>query len=421
MDRRRFIKTTGLASAFAVAATPSFANTLTGNSDKKGLIPQETINKLRARIVPISKEERSLRIERAQKLMAENKIDVVFMEGGTSLDYFTGVKWGRSERVFGMLLPKKGEPVFISPKFEESRAKEQIGTAKLFCWEENENPIELITKTINHLSPSYSTIAMEETTRFFITHSLQNTGSSLYITDATVITAGCRGIKTDHEIELMQIANDMAMEVYKMAVTQLKEGMTEGEYGKIISQLFAEFGVGGGALVLFGEASAHPHGLVQEVKLKANDIVLMDGGCSVEGYESDITRTTVFGKPTKKMNDVFNIVLKAQQEALKNAKPGVSFESVDAVARKVISDAGYGPGYKYFTHRLGHGIGMDGHEWYYVVGGNKRLMEKGNMMSNEPGIYIPGEFGIRIEDEMLITDNGAKLLLPKQHSLEVMF
>ncbi len=421
MDRRRFIRASGLASTFAIAATSSFAGTLTNNNDKKGLIPLETVKKLRERIVPISKEERALRIEKAQQLMKENKIDVVFMEGGTSLDYFTGVKWGRSERIFGMLLPKKGEPVFISPKFEESRAKEQIGNAKLFCWEENENPIELIAKTINHLSPSYFTIAMEETTRFFITHGLQNTGTSLYITDATVITAGCRGVKTDHEIELMQIANDMAMEVYKVAVTQLKEGMTEGEYGKIISNLFAEFGVSGGALVLFGEASAHPHGLVQEVRLKPNDIVLMDGGCSVEGYESDITRTTVFGKPTKEMNDVFNIVLKAQQEALKHSKPGVSFESIDAVARKVISDAGYGPGYKYFTHRLGHGIGMDGHEWYYVVGGNKRLMHKGNMMSNEPGIYLLGEFGIRIEDEMLITENGAKLLLPKQQSLEVMF
>lgn len=421
MDRRRFLKTTGLASAFAVTSTPTFASTISGSNDKKGLIDPDTIQKLRERIVPISIEERWQRVVKAQQLMNENKLDAIFMEGGTSLDYFTGVKWGRSERLFGMLLPKNGSPIFISPKFEESRAKEQIGTARLFCWEEHENPFELLNKLCKEISAGYNTIGMEETTRYFITRGLQNANINLKITSATPVTAGCRGIKTAHEIELMQIANDMAMEVYKVAVNQLKEGMTEGEFGKIITQLFAEFGVGGGALVLFGEASAHPHGLVQEVKLKPNDIVLMDGGCSVEGYESDITRTTVFGKPTKKMNDVFDIVLKAQQEALKYAKPGVSFESVDAVARKVINDAGYGPGYKYFTHRLGHGIGMDGHEWYYVVGGNKRLMEAGNMMSNEPGIYILGEFGIRIEDEMLITENGAKLLLPKQQSLEVMF
>ncbi|MBP7809611.1 MAG: aminopeptidase P family protein [Bacteroidia bacterium] len=421
MNRRNFLRTTGIASTVALTSTQLFANTIAKHEPSKGLINPDIIKKLTDRIKPITKEERAQRLEQARKLMTENKIDAIFMEGGTSLDYFTGIHWGRSERLFGMLLPKNGAPFFISPKFEETRAQEQTGNGKLYCWEENESPFELITKILKENGLANATIGLEETTRYFITEGFQKAMPSAKIVSATAITAGCRGLKTEHEIELMQIANDMAMEVYKVAVTQLKEGMSESEFGKIITQLFAEFGVGGGALVLFGEASAHPHGLVKEVRLKQNDIVLMDGGCSVEGYESDITRTVVFGKSTQKMNDVFNIVLKAQQDALKFAKPGVSFESVDAVARKVISDAGYGPGYKYFTHRLGHGIGMDGHEWHYVVGGNKRLMEKGNMMSNEPGIYILGEFGIRIEDEMLITENGAKILLPKQQSLEVMF
>jgi Xaa-Pro dipeptidase len=172
---------------------------------------------------------------------------------------------------------------------------------------------------------------------------------------------------------------------------------------------------------LFGEARAHPHGLVKEVKLKEGDIVLIDGGCGVEGYESDITRTTIFGKPSQKMNDIFNIVRQSQDAGLKAAKPGVSAESVDAAARKVIADAGYGPGYKYFTHRLGHGIGMDGHEWYYLVGGNKYILKPGNMFSNEPGIYIVGEWGIRLEDELLVTETGAKLLLKQSDSLEKMF
>ena len=421
MNRRNFIKTTGIASTLALTSTQLFADTILKPFPGKGLIDPAIIKKICDRIKPITKEERAQRIEQARKLMTENKLDAVFMEGGTSLEYFTGIKWGRSERLFGMLLPRKGEPIFISPKFEETRAKEQIGDGKLYCWEENESPFELLNTIIKDFFLMSGTIGMEETTRYFVTDGLQKSIPTLKITDGTYVTAGCRGIKTEHEIELMQIANDMAMEVYKVAVTQLKEGMTESEFGKIITQLFAEFGVSGGALVLFGEASAHPHGLVKEVSLQRNDIVLMDGGCSVEGYESDITRTVVFGKATQKMNDVFNIVLKAQQDALKFAKPGETFESVDAVARKVINSAGYGPGYKYFTHRLGHGIGMDGHEWYYVVGGNKRIMEKGNMMSNEPGIYILGEFGIRIEDEMLITENGAKILLPKQKSLEVMF
>lgn len=421
MNRRNFLRTTGIVSTAALTSTQLFADTISKNIPEKGSIDPAIIKKIRDRIKPITKEERAQRLEQAQKLMKENNIDAVFMEGGTSLDYFTGIHWGRSERLFGMLLPKSGAPFFISPKFEETRAQEQTGNGKLYCWEENENPFELISKILKENALTTGTIGLEETTRYFITEGFQKAMPTAKIISATIVTAGCRGVKTEHEIELMQIANDMTKEVYLAAVKQLKEGMTEGEFGEIITKLFAEFGVGGGALVLFGEASAHPHGLVKEVRLKKNDIVLIDGGCSVEGYESDITRTTVFGTPTQKMKDVFNIVLKAQLDTLAYAKPGVSFESVDATARKVISDAGYGPGYKYFTHRLGHGIGMDGHEWYYVVGGNKRLMEKGNMMSNEPGIYILGEFGIRIEDEMLITENGARFLLPKQQSLEVMF
>jgi Xaa-Pro dipeptidase len=420
MDRRHFLKSTGLASGLALTSASLLAETV-AEPFISGTFDPALIKKIRDRIKPITKEEYLQRQEQARKLMSENKMDAIFMEGGTSLDYFSGAHWGRSERLFGMLLPKKGEPVFISPKFEESRAKEQTGNAKLYCWEENESPFDLIKQVLKDSGLSAATIGLEETVRYFVTEGIQKAIPAAKIVSATVVTAGCRGVKSDHEIELMQIANDMTMEVYKAAVKQLKVGMGEHEFGNLLTQLFAEFGVSGGALVLFGEASAHPHGLVKEVRLKENDIVLIDGGCSVEGYESDITRTTVFGKPTQKMNDIFRIVQKAQFDALDHAKPGVSFESVDAVARKVVSDAGYGPGYKYFTHRLGHGIGMDGHEWHYVVGGNKRLMEKGNIMSNEPGIYLLGEFGIRIEDEMLITENGAKFLLPKQQSLEVMF
>ncbi len=421
MKRRYFLKATGALTALtAVAPSLSFSQTQ-DRSSANGSIPEALIKQIRDRIKPISAEERAQRRVQAQKLMNEIKVDAIFMEGGTSLDYFFGSRWGRSERLFGMLLLKSGEPIFISPKFEESRAKEQTGGAKLFCWEENESPYELIKKIISENNLQNATLGIEETTRYFVTENIQKAIPELKITSATSITAGCRAIKSDHEIELMQIANDITKEVYLAAVKQLKEGMTEHEFGKIITKLFAEFSVEGGALVLFGEASAHPHGLVKEVRLKQNDIVLIDGGCSVEGYDSDITRTTVFGKATDKMNKIFDIVLKAQQDALKFAKAGESFEAVDAVARKVITDAGYGPGYKYFTHRLGHGIGMDGHEWYYVVGGNKRLLEKRNMMSNEPGIYIVGEFGIRIEDEMLITENGAKHLLPPPKSLGIMF
>lgn len=379
------------------------------------------IQSIKARIKPITAEERAQRVENAKRLMADNKLDAIIMEGGTTLNYFTGARWGRSERLFLMILTKNGQPYYIAPKFEESRAHEQTGDALIYTWEENENPFALIRSTLAERKLQSATVGVEETTRFFVTENIRKEIPSLKIKSATPVTAGCRSVKSPHEVELMQVANDMAAEVYKVAVKQLKTGMTEHQFGNIISGLFGEFGAGGGALVLFGEASAHPHGLVKEVKLKENDIVLMDGGCSVEGYESDITRMWAFGQPTDKMKKNFDVVRKAQDEGLKAAKPGVEAWTVDAAARRVITDNGYGPGHTYFSHRLGHGIGMDGHEWYYLVGGNKYVLKAGNMFSNEPGIYIPGEFGIRIEDEMLITENGARLLLPQQDSLDKMF
>ncbi len=409
MNRRNFLRTTSVVSAAALIQQ----NAIAGNVTKEQLtsdIDSTVIKNIQQRIKPISAEEYIQRQANAQKLMAENKIDAILMEGGTSLNYFTGAQWGRSERLFTLILPQKGEPMFIAPKFEEGRAKEQTGKAKLFTWEENESPYELIKQVLKDNNLLTSNFGIEETVRYFVSENLAKTIPTLHILPAMFVTAGCRSIKSEHEMELMQIANDITAEVYKVAVKQLKEGMGEREFAGIVSKLFSEFGVSGGALVLFGEASAYPHGLVKETKLKQGDIVLIDGGCTVEGYDSDITRTTVFGKSTDKMMKVWEIVSKAQNEALKTAKPKMQAELVDAAARKIITDAGYGPGYKYFTHRLGHGIGMDGHEWFYLVGGNKRELYKYNVFSNEPGIYIIGEFGIRIEDEMLITENGAKLL-----------
>jgi Xaa-Pro dipeptidase len=415
MNRRNFIKTTGSATALAVLS-PSLS------SSRTVLSPESVSAKvLHQQIKPITAEERLQRQEQARKLMHEHKIDALLLEGGTSLHYFTGVSWGRSERLFAMILPQKGEPVFIAPKFEEGRAKEQVGTAKLYTWEEDQSPYALVEKILSDLHLLSGTLGIEESTRYFVAGNIQKEMATLRIQSGTAVTAGCRSLKSSHEIELMQIANDITAEVFKAAVLKLREGMSEVEFGKIISQLFSESGVQGGALVLFGVASAYPHGLVKENRLKEGDVVLIDGGCSVEGYESDVTRTTVFGKASEKIKTTWEIVRLAQETALKTAKPGVLAEAVDAAARKIISDKGFGPGYTYFTHRLGHGIGMDGHEWYYLVGGNKRPLETGNMFSNEPGIYIVNEFGIRIEDEMLITQDGARLLLPQAKSLDILF
>jgi len=416
MNRRKFITAAGAATAIA-AVGPS----LLAHGETSSQIDASIITAMKSRIKPITNEERQQRVEKALRLMAESNVGAILMEGGTSMNYFTGAQWGRSERLFAMVLPQKGEPFYIAPAFEEGRAREQTGNAKVYVWQENESPFELIRKVLTDAGLSNTVIGIEETMRFFVTDNLKKSVPGLLMVSATPITAGCRAVKSAHEIELMQIANDILAEVYKTAIKKLKEGMGESELAGIVSNLFSEFGVGGGALVLFGAAAAYPHGTIKENKLKENDIVLIDGGCTVEGYDSDVTRTTVFGKPAAKMKSVFEIVLKAQTEALKIAKPGIEAQLVDAAARQVIEQNGYGNGYKYFTHRLGHGIGMDGHEWNYLVGGSTKPLQAGNIFSNEPGIYITGEFGIRIEDEMLITENGAKLLLPQAQSLEKIF
>lgn len=417
MNRRNFLSTTGTAAALA-AVMPS----LTAFAKPQSKTNPAIVKAIKAKIRPITNDERLQRQEKAQHLMAENKIDAVLMEGGSSMSYFTGATWGRSERLFALVLPQKGEPFYIAPGFEEGRAREQTGNAKLYTWQENESPYELLRKMFADAGLLNATIGIEETTRYLVTENLQKAIRGIRMTSATPVTAGCRSVKSVHEIELMQIANDLTAEAYKIAFSQLKEGMGERELASIFSGLFTQFGgTDPWALVLFGSAAAFPHGTVYENKLKEGDIVLVDSGCSVEGYGSDITRTTVFGKPTDKMKSVWSLVRKAQDEALKTAKPGVEAQLVDAAARKVIEQGGYGNGYKYFTHRLGHGIGMDGHEWNYLVGGNTQTLKSGNMFSNEPGIYIPGEFGIRLEDEMLITENGAILLLPQAESLEKIF
>lgn len=413
MQRRQFLKTAAAGAAAPIVLSQSFA------TQDQSTNPR--IKELTSRIRPVTAGHRRARIEKAQRLMTEAGMDALLCEGGITLGYFTGASWGRSERLFAMLLPRTGEPSFIAPKFEEARAREQVGSAKLLTWEEDESPYDRIRTLLQDAGAAAGTVGIEESTRSFVTERMRKEIPSVTLTSGTPVTAGCRAVKTPEELDLMQIADEITAEVFKSSLTALKEGLTEREFGATISKLFSEFGVSGGALVLFGEASAYPHGSEKVHTLREGDIVLIDGGCSVGGYSSDITRTTVFGKPTEKMKDVWRIVRKAQDAGLAAARPGVPAEQIDAAARKVIVDAGYGPDYKYFTHRLGHGIGLEGHEWYYLVRGNTRPELAGETHSNEPGIYIPGEFGIRLEDEMLITDDGAKLLLPQAPSLERIF
>jgi Xaa-Pro dipeptidase len=423
-SRRRFLKTGSLAAAVsAVLAKLAGAS----ESDQQLPPPIAALKTLRAEAKPIALEERSQRQEKARQLMRENNLSAILLAEGTSLNYFTGIRWWGGERLFAMVLPAKGEAFYVSPAFEEGRAREQIaqspdGTrADVRIWQENESPYERVAQGLSDRGIARGTIGVEETVRFVFSDNLRKTAPSVTFTSATPVTGGCRMIKSAHEIELMRLASKVTLTAYEATYRSLKVGMTHHDVANLVEAAHRQLGFEGDALVLFGEFSAFPHGSVTPQVIHEGTIILIDGGCKAEGYSSDITRTFIIGKASDKMKQVFEIVHGAQSAALAAAKPGAEAGSVDAAARKVISDAGYGPDYKYFTHRLGHGIGMDGHEWPYLVRGNSTKLQPNMTFSDEPGIYIRGEFGIRLEDDMHITENGAELFTPQSPSLEEPF
>src|SRR5579862_633329 len=320
MKRRNFLKTTA-AGALAPLVIPGIASAQRSSTSANTDNPK--VKALRDRIKPITADERKARIVNAQKLMTDQKVDALLFEGGVSMNYFTGVNWGRSERLFAMVLPRNGDPQFIAPKFEEGRALEQVGSQKLMTWEEHESPFDLVAQVAKTAGGANGVLGVEETVRYFVTDSVSRSATGLTLVSGTPVTAGCRSVKSAHELELMQIANDILKEVYLSSLSYLKPGLTERDFGSHLTKLFAEYGVGGGALVLFGEAAAYPHGTVKEHTLQEGQVVLIDGGCEVEGYTSDVTRTTVLGTPSDKAKKVFDIVLRAQMAAPDAAKPGV--------------------------------------------------------------------------------------------------
>jgi Xaa-Pro dipeptidase len=425
-SRRDFLQTAGIAAGVALVR-PSKAFAVQGETGDK--MP-EAIAKLKSRKAeakPITTAEREQRMERARQLMTENKIDAIVVTGGTSLVYFTNIHWWMSERLFAIILPAKGNPFYVCPAFEEDRAREQIASgpggtsAEVRTWHEDESPYQRIAEGLKERKLSSGTLGMEETVRYVFSEGLGKAAPGVRITSATPVTAGCRMIKSPHELQLMKLANEVTLAAYEAAYLSTKEGMTQNDFGAMVQAAHAQQGFQGGASIQVGENSALPHGSAKPQVIREGTILLMDGGCGVEGYESDISRTVVLGKPSDKMKQVFEIVHKAQSAALAAAKPGVQCQAVDAAARKVISDAGYGPDYKHFTHRVGHGIGMDGHEWPYLVRGNTLPLAPNMTFSDEPGIYIRGEFGVRLEDDMHITEKGGELFTPQSKSLDEPF
>jgi len=419
-SRRRFLQ----ASAVGAAAVPAMmlgGKALAAQEAAAPKLPPSimALQPVTSKIVPITDDERRARLAKAQRLMAENKMDAVFMDGGTTINYFTGMRFGNSERLMGMVLPKSGDPVYITPAFEEARAHEQIKFGHdVRTWQEHEDPYRLVAQVMAEQHAATGTLGIEERVPFFRSAGIAAAMPQGRLVVATPVTAGCRSIKSPAELALMQIACDATLSVYHAVWAGLQPGMTQQHVSAWVDAAYKRLGVRGFASVNVGEFTAQPHGSIVPQHIVEGTPVMLDDGCYVEGYLSDITRTFTLGKPSDKMKKVFDIVRNAQTAALKAARPGAAMESVDAAARKVVVDAGYGPDYKYFSHRLGHGIGMDMHEWYYLVRGNKRQMQRNMTFSDEPGIYIAGEFGVRLEDDMHITEDGARWFTPQSPSLE---
>ena len=418
LTRRQLLKS---ATALAVLAPVS---TLAQEKRSRSLPSSfDGLHPLGARVKPISSEEYQARIARAQQLLVQQNppMDALFVAPGTSLFYFTGVRWWPSERLLGLLIPQKGEPLVVCPAFEEARFREQLRIqAEIRVWQEDDSPTRLAASALADHGLRTGRIGVEEAAMFTFYDHLRQVAPGFEFALADPVTIACRGVKSAHEQELMRLACEATCDVYRAVFASLKEGMSQNDVSELVEAGYAKMGLRGDALVLFGAAAALPHGTVKPRTLREGDVVLIDDGCKVDGYSSDVTRTGVFGKPTEKIQRTFEIVRRAQDAALDAARKGKLSGTVDDAARAVITSAGYGPDYRFFTHRLGHGIGLDGHEHPYLVRGSKTDLMPGMTFSNEPGVYIPGEFGIRCEDLMVVAENGpAQLLTPQfQVSLE---
>ncbi len=428
ISRRRFLEVGGVAGV-AVASGPLAVAAAVEKSGGAELPPSlARLQSRKAEATPITKEERHERIERARKLMSENGLDAMVLMAGTSLNYFSGIRWWGGERMFALVQPAKGTAFYVCPAFEEGRAHEQIANAPdgqradVRTWQEDESPYQLVAQGLKERGVATGTVGIEETIRFVFSDGLAKAAPSVTMASATPVTAGCRMIKSAHEIALMRLAAQVTLSAYEAVYHALRVGMTQSQVEALISAAYGKLGFPGEASVEIDENTAFPHGSNAPQVIREGSIVMIDDGCMVEGYQSDITRTFVIGKPAEsvgdKMNTVFDIVHRAQAAALEAARPGVECGAIDAAARKVVTDGGYGPDYKYFAHRLGHGLGMDGHEWPYLVRGNTTKLQANMTTSNEPGIYIRGEFGIRLEDDMHVTENGAELFTPQSLSLD---
>ena len=385
----------------------------------------EMLKSLTKEAQPISKVEREDRIRKAQILMQAENIDALLLEAGSALIYFTGVKWRRSERFTGVIIPKEGDIVFITPYFEEPSVRESMAfEAEIRTWHEHEDPFKIVVDILRDRKILQGKLAIEETIRHFIVNGIAKLTSVTQLVSGKKITRGCRMFKSTNELALMQVANNVTLEAYRYVYKNIQVGMSPRDIGSMMSEASTSLGgVVKFSGVLLNEASAYPHGTKQPQQVKEGGMILMDCGCSVHDYVSDISRSWVFGEPTKKQRQVWNTVKQGQELALETAQVGVPAGQVDDVVRAFYTKMGYGPDYETpgLSHRLGHGIGIDGHEPINFVRGESTKLAPGMCFSDEPGIYIFGEFGVRLEDCLYITETGPKLFTNFSPSIDQPF
>lgn len=391
-----------------------------------GVSQEEALSKLTnmvENIQPIQAAEYQQRLAKAQDLMVQAGLEAIYLNAGTNLYYFTGTKWYASERMVGAILTNKGHLEYIVPQFEIDTFKGfSLIEAAIVAWEEHQCPYQLVSLRLKELGINKGRIGIDESTPYFISDGLKQNAPFIDFVSAKSVTAGCRMCKSSVEINLLTKAKAMTLEVHKAAASILKPGISTREVTEFINLAHQKVGATGSSfcIVLFGEDTSYPHGVKNPKKLEINDVVLIDTGCLVEGYNSDITRTYVFGEPTKRHRAIWEIEKQAQAKAFEKAQLGVACGEVDVAARSYIENQGLGPDYQVpgLPHRTGHGIGLDIHEWPYLVRSDSTPLAVGMCFSNEPMLVIPNEFGIRLEDHFYMTEKGPNWFTEPSYSID---
>jgi Xaa-Pro dipeptidase len=408
ISRRNFLQGAAGASLVAAGALPA--------------APGPQLQSLTAHAQAISADERRARIAKVQALMEQSKIAAIIIEPGSTLEYFTGVRWRRSERITLAIVPARGEVLVVTPAFEEPSVREtlQLG-GEVRPWNENESPIERIVQGLRDRGAVSGLVAVESTVRFFIVDGIRQASNSYQLVSADPLVRACRLLKSPAELALMQLANTVTLEALRIVHARIKPGMDSPTIAALMDR--TTVALGGSpefSLVLLNEASAYPHGSQQAQAVREGSVILMDCGCTVHGYQSDISRTWVFGRANPRQRKIWNTVKRGQEIALETATIGIPTGAIDDAVRGYYEREGFGPGYKLpgLSHRTGHGIGLDGHEPAYLVHGDSTALQADMCFSDEPGIYIPGEFGIRLEDCWRMTTSGPQLFTPLAKSLD---